>query len=119
MRILGKAVVIAGYKVEKEGVLIEQFDVVKANEALSITQKQVLVTPIQTERYLISLQDHKFGPISLNGQELFRVMLYDVGTKLHLEGTAGILINSDMNLSSENFIAYLNVGMVRVTAVNI
>ncbi len=88
MKVVNKVVTFAGYQLAEEGLLVEQFDVVKANQA--ITQKQVLVTPIQTERYLLSLQDKKLGPISLNGQELSRVMLYDLGTKLHLEDKAGI-----------------------------
>jgi hypothetical protein len=90
MKVVNKAVTFSCYQLAKEWLLVEQFDVLKANQALSITQKQVLVTRIQTERYLLSLRDKKLGPISLNGQKLSRVMLYDLGTKLHSEDTAGI-----------------------------
>jgi hypothetical protein len=56
MKVVNKAENFVGYQLAEEGLLVEQFDV-KANEALSITQKQVLVTLIQTECYLLSLQD--------------------------------------------------------------
>jgi hypothetical protein len=106
----------AGYEIAEEGFLVEHFDVLKANQALTTQQKQILTSPIQTERHLLSLQDQRLGQIDLKGQKLLRTTLYDFGTKLYFEGFAPLLINADMNLRSENVFAYLNSGKISITA---
>jgi hypothetical protein len=98
------------------GFLVEHFDITQANKLLSSRQKHILTTTIQTERQLLALQDQQKGPLQLNKQIVSRVTLYDLGTKIHLEGSTPILINADMNLSNENLSAYLNTGKISITA---
>ncbi len=112
--VVEKAVKFAGY--EEKGFLVEHFDVDKANSKLSNEDKQILAKEIKTERQLLAEQDKKLGPIKINGQELSRVQLYDFGTKINVEGSVPLLINADMNLSSEKFQDHLGGKEVNITA---
>jgi hypothetical protein len=116
IKVVERGIFYTGYELAEEGLLVEHFDVTQANQLLSSQQKQTLTKPIQTESYLLSLQDQKLGSINLNGQNLFRTTLCDLRSKLHLEERAPLLINEGMNLSSENVLAYLNAGKISVTA---
>lgn len=116
MKIVEKAVKFAGYKIEEKGFLAEHFDVGKANNLLSSEDKQILAKEIKTEHQLLAEQDKGLGLIKINGQELSRVQLYDFGTKINVEGSVPLLINSDMNLSSEKLQDHLNKKEVIMTA---
>ncbi|APR98948.1 ankyrin repeat domain-containing protein [Wolbachia endosymbiont of Folsomia candida] len=114
MKVVKKGVEYAGYELAEEGFLVEHFDVTAANNALTDEQKEILEKPIQTERHLLSLQDQEHGLIDVDGEKISRVTLYDMGAKLHVEASAPILINSEMN--SENLAANLNSGKIKITA---
>ncbi len=114
MKVVEKGVKYAGYELAEEGFLVEHFDVTKANNALTLQQKEVLTKPIQTERHLLSLQDQEHGPVSVDGKEVSRVTLYNMGAKLHSEGSAPVLINSGM--SSEDLVQNLSSGKIKITA---
>ncbi|GFT40841.1 uncharacterized protein NPIL_168231 [Nephila pilipes] len=116
MQIVEKAVESAGYEVEEKGFLVEHFDVKTANNLLSSEDKQTLTKEIKTERQLLAEQDKELGLIKVNGQELSRVQLYDFGTKINVEGSVPLLINADMNLSSEKLQDHLNKKEVIMTA---
>ncbi|WP_353274062.1 hypothetical protein [Wolbachia endosymbiont (group A) of Ennomos erosarius] len=116
MKIVEKAVKFAGYKIEEKGFLAEHFDVGKANNLLSSEDKQILAKEIKTEHQLLAEQDKELGLIKINGQELSRVQLYDFGTKINVEGSVPLLINADMNLSSEKLQDHLNKKEVIMTA---
>lgn len=115
-QIVEKGIKLAGYEVEEKGLLIEHFDVVKANSQLSNEDKQILAREIKTESQFLEEQDKEFGLIRINGQEISRVQLYDFGTKMSLKGSVPSLINADMNLSSKNFSEYLNAGKISIIA---
>ncbi|GFQ65483.1 uncharacterized protein TNCT_395071 [Trichonephila clavata] len=115
MQVIEKAVEFSGYKVE-EGFLVEHFDVDKANNLLSDEDKQILTREIKTERQLLTEQDKELDLIKINGQEVSRVQLYDFGTKINVEGSVPLLINADMNLSSEKFQDHLDKKEVSMTA---
>ncbi|WP_391159190.1 ankyrin repeat domain-containing protein [Wolbachia endosymbiont of Liriomyza huidobrensis] len=106
----------AGYKVEERGLLVEHFDVDKANTLLPDRDKQTLEKEIKTERQLLAEQDKELSLIKVNGQEISRVQLYDFGTKFNMEGGVPLLINADMKLSSEKFQDHLNKKEVSMTA---
>lgn len=106
----------ACYKAEEKGFLVEHFDVEQANKLLSSGDRQVLAKEIKTERQLLAEQDKDLGLIKINGQKLSRVQLYDFGTKINVEGSILLLINADMNLSSEKFQDRLNKKEVSMTA---
>ncbi|GFR17441.1 phosphoribosylformylglycinamidine synthase subunit PurL [Trichonephila clavata] len=108
--------VSAGYKVEEKGLLVEHFDVGKANNLLSSEDKQILAKEIKTERQLLEEQDKELGLIKINGHELSRVQLYDFGTKINVEGSVPLLINANMNLSSKKFQNHLDKKEVSMTA---
>lgn len=116
MQVVEKGVKSAGYKVEKEGSLVEHFDVDKANNLLSSEDKQILAKEIKTERQLLTEQDKELGLIKINGQELSRVQLYDFGTKIRVEGSVPVLINANMNLSSKKFQDHLDKEEVSMVA---
>lgn len=116
MKVIKEGIESAGYEVEKEGFLIERFYVTKANNELTARQKEILTKSIQTERHLLALQDQKFGPISMSGQQIHRVTLYDIGTKLQPEGSTPVLINSDMSLNKKKLMSYLKEGKITITA---
>lgn len=46
-----------------------------------------------------------------------RVQLYDFGTKINVEGSAPLLINTDMNLSSKKIQDHQDKKEVRMTAI--
>ncbi|APR97793.1 ankyrin repeat domain-containing protein [Wolbachia endosymbiont of Folsomia candida] len=114
MKIVEKGVKYADYELAEEGFLVEYFDVAQANNALTTAQKEILTKPIQTERHLLSLQDQEYGLIDVNGEKISRVTLYDMGAKLHAEGSAPVLINSEM--SSEDLAQNLSSGKIKITA---
>ncbi|WP_157956387.1 ankyrin repeat domain-containing protein [Wolbachia endosymbiont of Folsomia candida] len=114
MKVVEKGVKYAGYEIAEEGFLVEHFDVTEANNALTTEQKEILENPIQTERHLLSLQDQEHGLIDVDGEQVSRVILYDMGAKLHAEGSAPILINSEM--SSEDLVENLSSGKIKITA---
>ncbi|WP_254229304.1 hypothetical protein [Wolbachia pipientis] len=116
MKVVENAVKLEGYELAKEGLLVEHFDVSKANSQLSNEDKQILSKEIRTERQLLAEQDKKSGLIKVNGCELSRVQLYDFGTKVNVEGSVPLLINADMNLNSTNLSDYLNTGKISMTA---
>ncbi|WP_264706036.1 hypothetical protein [Wolbachia endosymbiont (group A) of Ancistrocerus nigricornis] len=116
MKIVEKAVESAGYKVGEKGFLVEHFDVDKANSQLSDKDRQILAKEIKTEHQLLAEQDDELGLIKINGQELSRVQLYDFGTKINVEGSVPLLINAEMNLSSEKFQDHLDKREVSMTA---
>ncbi|MDR1139077.1 MAG: NACHT domain-containing protein [Rickettsiales bacterium] len=116
MQVVEKGIQSAGYKIEEKGLLVEHFDVERANDLLSSEDKQILAKEIKTERQLLAEQDKKLGPIKINGQELSRVQLYDFGTKINVEGGVPLLINVDMNLSSKKFQDHLDKKEVSMTA---
>jgi len=106
MDVVEKGMKSAGYKLEKEGLLVEHFDVERANGLLSSEDKQILAKEIKTERQLLAEQDKELGFIKVNGQEVSRVQLYELGTKISVEGGVPLLINSDMNLISKNLFIF-------------
>ncbi|WP_265035340.1 hypothetical protein [Wolbachia endosymbiont (group A) of Apoderus coryli] len=106
----------ASYKVEKEGFLVEHFDIERANGLLSSEDKQILAKEIKTECQLLAEQDKELGFIKVNGQEVSRVELYELGTKISVEGGLPLLINADMNLSSKKFQGHLDRKEVSLTA---
>ncbi len=114
--VVEKGVKSAGYKVEERGLLVEHFDVDKANNLLSDKDKKMLAKEIKTERQLLAEQDNEFGFIKINGQEVSRVQLYDFGTKINMEGGVPLLINADMKLSSKKFQGHLDRKEVSMTA---
>ncbi|GFS56361.1 uncharacterized protein NPIL_568041 [Nephila pilipes] len=116
MEVVEKGVESAGYKVEEKGFLVEHFDVARANNQLPDEDKQILTREIKTERQLLAEQDKELGFIKINGQEVSRVQLYDFGTKINVEGSVPLLINADMNLSSEKFQDHLDKKEVSMTA---
>nr|WP_284706098.1 tetratricopeptide repeat protein [Wolbachia pipientis] len=116
MKVVEKGIKSAGYKVEKEGLLVEYFDVEQANKLLSNEDKQILAKEIKTERQLLAEQDKKLGLIKVNGQEISRIQLYDFGTKIHVGGSVPLLINADMNLSSKKFQDHLDKKEISMTA---
>ncbi len=77
---------------------------IKANKALSSTQKQSLTQAIETERHRLSLQDQERGLFTINNQSISWVSLYYLEARLQLEGSAPILINADICLRQENLI---------------
>ncbi|CAN2141066.1 ankyrin repeat domain-containing protein [Wolbachia pipientis] len=105
----------ASYEVE-EGLLVEYFDVDKANSLLSGEDKQILAKEIKTECQLLAEQDKELGLIKINGQEISRVQLYNFGTKINVEGGLPLLISADMNLTSKKFQDHLNKKEVSMTA---
>ncbi|WP_265026337.1 hypothetical protein [Wolbachia endosymbiont (group A) of Bibio marci] len=116
MEVAEKAVEFAGYKVEEKGLLVEHFDVARANNQLPDEDKQVLTKEIKTERQLLAEQDKKLGLIKINGQELSRIQLYDFGTKIDVKGGVSLLINADMNLSSKKFQDLIDKKEISMTA---
>lgn len=116
MKVVEKGVEFAGYELEPEGFLVEYFDVTRANHELTEIQKEILRDPIQTERHLLSLQDQNLGLLNINGKEISRVTLYDIGTKVNVADGVPILINAEMNLNSEKVINHLNKGELSITA---
>ncbi len=116
MDVVEKGIKSAGYKIEEKGLLVEHFDVTKANSKLSNEDKQILAKEIKTERQLLAEQDKELGLIKINGQELSRVQLYDFGTKIHVEGGVPVLINANMNLSSKKFQDHLGKKEISMTA---
>ncbi|MBC6685960.1 hypothetical protein H9I48_01665 [Wolbachia pipientis] len=108
IKVIEKGIKSAGYKVKKEGLLVEHFDVDKANDLLSDEDKQVLTKEIKTERQLLAEQDKELGSIKVNSQEISRVQLYDFGTKINVEGSVPLLINASMELNSKKFQDYLD-----------
>ncbi|WP_341812568.1 ankyrin repeat domain-containing protein [Wolbachia endosymbiont (group A) of Conops quadrifasciatus] len=113
MQVIEEAMKFASYKVEEKGFLVEHFDVNKANNLLFDENKQILAKEIKTERQLLAKQDEKFGPIK---SMVNRLQLYDFGTKINVEGSVPLLINADMNLSSEKFQDHLDKKEVSMTA---
>ncbi|WGJ62500.1 hypothetical protein [Wolbachia endosymbiont of Frankliniella intonsa] len=106
----------ANYKVEEKGLLVEHFDVAKANNLLSSEDKQILAKEIKTEHQLLEEQDKELGLIKINGQGLSRVQLYDFGAKFNVEGGIPVLINVDMKLSSKKFQEHLDKKEVSMVA---
>ncbi|WP_143689013.1 hypothetical protein [Wolbachia endosymbiont of Nilaparvata lugens] len=111
--VVKKAIESAGYRVEEKGLLVEHFDVDKANDLLSDEDKQVLIKEIKTERQLLAEQDEKFGPIK---SMVNRVQLYNLSTKINVEDSVPLLINAEMNLSSKKFQDHLDKKEVSMTA---
>lgn len=114
--VVEKGIKSAGYKVEEKGLLVEHFDVSKANNLLSSEDKQILAKEIKTERQLLEEQDKELGLIKINGQGLSRVQLYDFGAKINVEGSIPVLINVDMKLSSKKFQDHLDKKEVSMVA---
>jgi hypothetical protein len=90
MHLLTQGIKNTGYQLAKKVFLVEYFNVAKANKVLSLSQRQILITPIKTESLRLSLKDQEKGLLTLKGHPLSRVTLYDLGTELHLEGNVYI-----------------------------
>jgi hypothetical protein len=118
MHVLKEAIQQAGYKFDTKGFLVERFNVHRANQQLTAIQKRILTTEIQTERQRLMQQDKTLGPLTINGQEITRVQLYDLGTKVYLENTKplSILIHADMQLDQEKLNQYLQTKKIELTA---
>ncbi|WP_188153322.1 ankyrin repeat domain-containing protein [Wolbachia endosymbiont of Pentalonia nigronervosa] len=116
MQVIEKGIKSAGYEVGEKGLLVEHFDVFKANSQLSNEDQQILAKEIKTERQLLAEQDKEFGLIKINDREVSRVQLYDFGTKINVAGGVPLLINADMNLSSKKFQDHLDKKEVSMTA---
>ncbi|PWU15354.1 MAG: hypothetical protein C5B45_02665, partial [Chlamydiae bacterium] len=111
--VVDESVKLAGYEMREEGFLVEHFDVAKANEGFPVEQQQALISPIQTERYLLSLQDQNLGPMDFNGQKLYRKTLYDIGAKVY-DGSVSLLIHSQMK--DKDVIENVKAGKIKITA---
>lgn len=70
MQVVKEAVGLAGYKIKKEGFLVEHFNIAKANKLLSDEDNQIFTKEIKTERQLLAEQDKELDLIEINGQEL-------------------------------------------------
>ncbi|WCR58321.1 ankyrin repeat domain-containing protein [Wolbachia endosymbiont of Ctenocephalides felis wCfeJ] len=116
MQVVEKGIKSAGYEMGEKGLLVEHFDVARANSLLSDKDKQILAKEIKTERQLLAEQDKELGLIKFNGQEISRVQLYDFGTKINIGGGVPLLINADMNLSSKKFQEHLDRKEISMTA---
>jgi ankyrin repeat protein len=104
VKMVAQAINQAGYSLQDNQLSVEYFDVTQANAQLTPAQKQILTTPIQTERQRLKQQDQTLGTLTLDKHPITRVQLYDLGAQIKSQETVpSTRINAAMKLDQEQF----------------